>query len=82
MVTELPPAESPRVWPENDEPVRVFGDMLTSWNVGPSGRVIGLRYEALPIMLRINGVPRARHRETLDAIKVLEDAALRLLNKG
>jgi hypothetical protein len=62
------------LWPENQLPLEVFDDMLTSWNVGPGG-VIGLRWEALPTFLEGREMPRGR-RELIDALKVMEQAAI------
>lgn len=48
---------------------------MTQWNVGPAGAV-GLRYEALPVMLRLRGVPPQRRAEVVAGLRTLERAAL------
>ena len=65
------------MWPENGAAVALFEDMLTSWNVGPGGRV-GLRYETLPLFMKASGIKRSRRnlREAIDGLKVMEQAAL------
>ncbi len=63
------------LWQDNVETVEVFAGMMTQWNVGPGGAV-GLRYEALPMVLRVRGVPAARRREVFDGLRIMERAAL------
>lgn len=66
------PAE---VWQDNVTAVEVFADMLTQWNVGPGG-VVGLRYEALPVMLDLRGIPAADRAEAVAGLRVMERTAL------
>lgn len=63
------------IWEENIMAVRIFGDMLTQWNAGPSG-LVGLRYESLPVVMRYRGVPAAERAGVFDAVRVMERAAL------
>lgn len=55
--------------------VEVFADMLSQWNVGPGG-VIGLRYEALPVVLDLRGIPPAERADAVAGLRVMERAAL------
>ena len=50
------------LWEENVPTVQIFDDMLTQWNVGPRG-IVGLRYEALPVVIRMRNVPVANRAE-------------------
>lgn len=58
----------------------VFSQCMTQWQVGPAG-LVGLRYEVLPFMLRLAGVPRARWPEVVADIQTLEIESLRLLRE-
>jgi hypothetical protein len=69
------------VWPENMTTVEVFIAMGTQWNVGMGG-VIGLRYEALPTVLRLVGVPTADRRDVFTGLRVMERAALEEMRRG
>ena len=69
------------IWPENAAAVGLFEDLLTSWNVGPGG-VVGLRYEVLPLFLDINGIAAADRRGVVSAVQVMEQAALKSLNRS
>lgn len=60
--------------------MRVFADMMSQWNVGTGG-VIGLRYEALPLVLEIHGIRRKRQRDIFDGLRVMERAAVQEMNK-
>lgn len=67
------------VWPENWQIMLVFIDMLSQWNVGMNG-VIGLRYEAMPMVLQVHGIKP--DRDLFDGIRVMERAALHELNEA
>jgi hypothetical protein len=63
------------VWPDNLLPVSVFISMGTQWRVATGG-VIGLDYTALPVVMRLVGVPPAERAEVFEAVRTMEDAAL------
>ena len=63
------------LWQENVATVEVFAGMMTQWNVGASGAV-GLRYEAMPIVMRARGIPSALRGDVFDGLRVMERAAL------
>ena len=65
------------MWPENWPVVETFAALMTQWNVGMSGPV-GLRYESVPIVLRLRGVPRAEWADIFDGERVMESEALRV----
>lgn len=56
----------------------VFIRMMRQWFVGPGGP-IGLRLEALPVALRLEGVLRKDWTTVADGVAVMEDETLRLL---
>lgn len=67
------------VWPDNWQTILVFADMLTQWNIGMNG-AIGLRYEALPLVLEMHGVVADQRREVFDGLRVMERAAVQQIN--
>lgn len=69
------------LWADNVQAVEVFADMLTQWNVGMSGAV-GLRYEALPVVLELRGIPAAERAEVVAGVRVMERAALAYFRQG
>lgn len=54
--------------------------MMTQLNLGMSG-VIGLRYEALPVLFDCMSVTPGDRLETLDALRVIEQALVQSLNQ-
>lgn len=51
--------------------------MRTQWNVGMSG-AIGLRYEALPLAMELEDIPKTDWPEVFDAVQVMEYETLRI----
>lgn len=81
MKLDEPPAErDTEVWPDNWPVLLVFSDLMSQWNAGMNG-VIGLRYEALPLVLKLHGIKRKRQREVFDGLRVMESAAITEINK-
>lgn len=77
LVIDNPPEEPDEdleLWPENWEPVHLFGRLLTQWRMGPGGPV-GLVYEAVPVVLG-RKPPKRRWPELLVALQTMERAAL------
>lgn len=64
------------LWPENAATVEVFIAMSTQWVRDFSGNVTGLRYEALPAVMRLCAIPRADHAPVFAGLRVMERAAL------
>jgi hypothetical protein len=65
------------IWPENLFAFQVFYRLRTQWQVGMNGAV-GLRLEAAPLALELEGVPRAQWPEVLDSVQAMEHETLRL----
>lgn len=63
------------LWADNVTAVEVFADLLTQWNIGPGG-VVGLRYEALPGVMRLRRVPADERAAVFESVRVMERAAL------
>lgn len=60
--------------------MHAFIAMGTQWR--SSGLApTGLDYNALPVVLRIQGVPRAEWRDVFEQIRILEDTALGIMSK-
>lgn len=67
------------VWEENWEAVQIFMRLSTQWRYGGMGSVIGLDYPSIESVLRML---RIKERAAmLDQLRVMEMAALRVLNK-
>lgn len=67
--------DAQELWAENLPTVEVFADMMTQWNVGPGG-VVGLRYEALPVVLDLHAIPATDRPGVFAGLRVMERAAL------
>ncbi|KAF1043063.1 MAG: hypothetical protein GAK35_02383 [Herbaspirillum frisingense] len=68
------------VYPENMPAVQVFEAMDTQWRTGMGG-VYGLDYAALPAVLRMLGIGRNRWKEIFSDLRVMEAAALEVLQE-
>lgn len=75
MIEREPSRGECEVWPQNETAVTVFSALLTQWCMGMAGPV-GLRYEAIPVVLRLLGVARAAWPDTFSALRVMEAEAL------
>jgi hypothetical protein len=69
------------VWPENWLALQVFIRMGTQWNVSMAGP-IGLRYEALPLVMRTVCVPQADQADVHEAVMDMEQETLRLAREA
>ena len=78
---EAPPPPVFAVWPDNWFAFRVFYRGITQWQMGPAG-VVGLRYESLDFLFRLEGVPPAEWLEVMTGVQVMEQEALRLWRKN
>jgi hypothetical protein len=63
------------VWPDNAPTIAVFIAMSTQWRVGMAGAT-GLDYNALPVVMRMHGIPAADRSVVFEGIREMEDAAL------
>ena len=63
------------VWPEHWTAVSAFSAMGTQWTVGMGGP-IGLRYEALPVVLEMITVPRDEWPQVFACLRIMESEAL------
>jgi hypothetical protein len=68
------------IYPDNLEAFNVFYRIKTQWNVGMNGPV-GLRMEAMPLALEIEGIPRHRWPEVVTGVQVMESETLRILRE-
>lgn len=69
------------VWPDNWPIKQVFDAMLSQWNVGMGG-VVGLRYEALPLVLELHGIEGEMRWEVFDGLRAMERAGVEEINKA
>lgn len=63
------------LWPENKEVWDLFQSLSTQWNVGMQGP-LGLRYEAVPIVMRMRRVKRSNEQEIFAKVQLMEAAML------
>lgn len=54
--------------------------MGTQWRVGMSGAT-GLDYAALPVVMRLAGIPAKDRADVFEGIRTMEDAALTKMHK-
>ena len=67
--------DATEIWPDNLAAVNVFIAMTTQWRSNMGGPT-GLDYGALPVVMRLAGVPLAERAGVFESIRILEDAAL------
>lgn len=60
------------------ESYNLFGDLETQWRVSAAGSLTGLDYSAVPFVMDAHGITEKRY--TLRDLRVLEAAALRVIN--
>jgi hypothetical protein len=78
-------AERRSCWPQNIWTWRTWREFSTQWNVvsGLGGAAyICMRHEALPDAMEAAGVPEDQRRNVRRGIRVMEKAALEILNKA
>ncbi|KAK74796.1 PF08809 family protein [Bordetella bronchiseptica F2] len=74
------PAAVIELWPDNVMPKVVFEAMGSQWRIGFAGPT-GLDYGALAGVMRMLGVPPEQEIDVFDGVRVMESAALRMMNK-
>lgn len=55
--------------------------MSGQWVMGPMGGVLGLRYEALPVVMRYLEVQKKDRRDVFADLRIMEMEAVGLLNR-
>ena len=69
------------IWPENESAVQLFVAMGTQWAApGMTGRPTGMRYEALPAVMRYCSIPAAEQPGAFAALRIMERAAMEAIN--
>jgi len=63
------------IWPDNWESVRVFGEIMTQWRVGPGG-LVGLDYNVVPLMFAMLDVPEVDRKSIFRDLRIMEAEAL------
>ncbi|QQP97935.1 DUF1799 domain-containing protein [Lysobacter enzymogenes] len=74
------PDDECEVWPDNELAALVFIRMVTQWQVGPAGPV-GLKYESLPVVMKILQVPQDEELDVLDCIRVMEAEVIKMFGE-
>lgn len=73
------PPDETEVYPDHWMPMQVAQAMGTQWNMAPNGRVIGFRYEALPVVMQLLEVPRIDRPQVFETLRALESAMVKFL---
>lgn len=68
------------VWPDNLPAVNAFIAMSTQWRIGMNGAT-GLDYGVIPTVLRLASIARPDWPDTFDALRILEDEALKVIRE-
>ena len=79
-LADEPGPDAFEVWPENEDAVRLFLALSTQWRFAGGGVVTGLIYASAEAVMRMRGVKRAKMPVLFDALRVMEGAALDVLN--
>ena len=69
------------IWPDMAAAVEVFSAMSDQWNVGPGG-VIGLRFEALPVILDAHEIPLQARKGLIADVQIMGRAAVEAMRNG
>lgn len=69
------------IWQENLESFSVFQALTTQWRISDMGYFFGLSYPAVESVLNMMGFNRKRNMEIFEDIRIMENAALEVLNK-
>lgn len=64
------------VWPENWQAFVLFSGLATQWSVGMGGPT-GLRYESIPVVMRMRKIPRDDWPTLFEQVRVMESEALK-----
>ena len=71
------------IWPENRQTWNVFCALSHCWRIdGWTGQYLGLERPAIESTLRLMQIHRRRHREMLQDLLAMEEAALPVLNRA
>ena len=68
------------IWEENWVPFLIFKDLVRQWRIGMGGPT-GLDYSALPFVFDLHEVKRKKRQDVFDAIRQMEDEALRVMQE-
>lgn len=68
------------MWSENWTAFTTFMNLDTQWRYGMAGPT-GLDYSVLNDVFRFTGVPESEWPELFSSIRVMEDAALRVMHE-
>lgn len=64
------------LWPENDEPFRLWLSLQTQWYVAGMGGPIGLNYPGVETCMRLRGMKRRKRIRAFEQIQAMENATL------
>ena len=64
------------LWPENDEPFRLWLAVQTQWNVAGMGGATGLNYPGVEACMRLKGMGRKKSSQAFEQIQAMEQVTL------
>lgn len=71
------------VYPENWQTAQVFRELNLCWRVDSlTGHYLGLDRPSIESTLRLMQIESKRHLEIFEGLRVMEHAALEILNRG
>ena len=79
FLVEMRPDPEIEVYPDHWVPLQVVQSMATQWRIGQSGRFTGLRYDVLPVVFQMLGVPRADRPDVFSVVQQLEGEVLTIV---
>jgi hypothetical protein len=79
FLVEVQPDPETEVYPDHWVPLQVVQSLATQWRIGQSGKFIGLRYEAMPLVFSMLGVPRADRPDVFSVVQRLESEVLTIV---
>lgn len=68
------------VWPDNLPAINALIALSTQWRVGAAGP-IGLDYNVLPAVFRLQGIHRSAWPDVFECLRVLEAEALDVMSE-
>lgn len=68
------------VFKENFEVVSFFRRLATQWNVSAFGSMVGLNYQSIDFLFRIEGIRGEKARSMMGDLRILEAAVLNFVN--
>jgi hypothetical protein len=73
-------AQTFKVLKENWQTIQIFSRLATQWVWGSMGGCVGLNYQSVKYLLKLNEVSKKDRKKVFKDIQLMEFAALEVLN--